>query len=620
MNITKKAVIISPPPIRTAIDDKGTVFVGFEHATYAQELHDAVEGLQIPAQVTVSAPLLIDDKSNISIKPDSFITEEKDPVFLASPAHGITDTDINNWNTTISSIAVTAPLSGNGTPAHPLSVDLSSKLGITAQAADSALLQGHNAAYFQIAGSYLTSETDPIFVASAAHGISSGDISNWNGKQPAGSYLTAITASSPLSGAGTSGSPLVVDLSGKLDVHGTADDSAKLGGNLPVWYQQALVSGSNIKTINSTSLLGNTDILLQVPLVSATNIKSINSASILASGNLDLLKIDQTTPQTITGGAPIFGAGLQVGTVTSPSGNLTVKSFLGLNLVPNGTFDTDLSGWTAGGGWAQSSGTAKATAGSASYLTINPTKTTTGHIYKLTYSVVGGTAGTVQSVYGAVHNFGNATYTEYFKATSGAFSFYKSSTFDGAIDNVTIQELTNGTTTLDGDLILVGGSITGNPAITGLVVASNGNFGFGVLVPNAADKVAIAGGQLRMTDNNIVFRGGTDSGAGIGTASSGVLRMFAYSDIHFGIMSSGSFVEKWTMYNSNFGVGVTVPTAAIHIKAGTATAGTAPLKLTAGTLLSVLELGAIEFTDNGTLGHLYITMNVAGVLTRVQIV
>jgi len=56
------------------------------------------------------------------------------------------------------------------------------------------------------------------------------------------------------------------------------------------------------------------------------------------------------------------------------------------------------------------------------------------------------------------------------------------------------------------------------------------------------------------------------------------------------------------------------------LAAGTATAGTAPLKLTSGTLLSVLELGAIEFVDNGTIGHLYITQNVAGVLTRVQIV
>lgn len=48
----------------------------------------------------------------------------------------------------------------------------------------------------------------------------------------------------------------------------------------------------------------------------------------------------------------------------------------------------------------------------------------------------------------------------------------------------------------------------------------------------------------------------------------------------------------------NVGIGTTTPTAALHIRPGTATAGTAPLKLTAGTNLTVPENGAIEF--NGT--------------------
>jgi len=72
--------------------------------------------------------------------------------------------------------------------------------------------------------------------------------------------------------------------------------------------------------------------------------------------------------------------------------------------------------------------------------------------------------------------------------------------------------------------------------------------------------------------------------------------------------------------NSNIGVGETTPTALLHLKAGTATAGTAPIKLTAGTLLTTPELGALEFTDDGTTGHLYITLHQGGVLTRVQII
>ncbi len=68
------------------------------------------------------------------------------------------------------------------------------------------------------------------------------------------------------------------------------------------------------------------------------------------------------------------------------------------------------------------------------------------------------------------------------------------------------------------------------------------------------------------------------------------------------------------------GIGIDPPTAILTVGAGSATAGAAPLKFTPGALLTTPELGAMEFVDNGTTGHLYITQNVAGVLTRVQIV
>ncbi|HTG56442.1 MAG TPA: hypothetical protein VL943_09255, partial [Niabella sp.] len=51
------------------------------------------------------------------------------------------------------------------------------------------------------------------------------------------------------------------------------------------------------------------------------------------------------------------------------------------------------------------------------------------------------------------------------------------------------------------------------------------------------------------------------------------------------------------------GLGAT-PTAVLHLKAGTATANTAPLKFTAGTNLTTPEAGAIEF--DGT--HFYGTV------------
>lgn len=50
--------------------------------------------------------------------------------------------------------------------------------------------------------------------------------------------------------------------------------------------QATLVSGTNIKTVNSTSLLGSGDVAVQPTLVSGTNIKTINNNSLLGSGNL----------------------------------------------------------------------------------------------------------------------------------------------------------------------------------------------------------------------------------------------------------------------------------------------------------------------------------------------
>ena len=52
--------------------------------------------------------------------------------------------------------------------------------------------------------------------------------------------------------------------------------------------QNTLISGTNIKTINSTSLLGSGNVSVQATLVSGTNIKTINGNSLLGSGDLTI--------------------------------------------------------------------------------------------------------------------------------------------------------------------------------------------------------------------------------------------------------------------------------------------------------------------------------------------
>lgn len=95
-----------------------------------------------------------------------YITDytEMDPVFVASAAHGITSSNISTWNG-----KYTKPT--GGIPKTDLATAVQTSLG----KADTALQ------------SY--TETDPVFVASVAHGISSADITAWNNKSDfSGSY------------------------------------------------------------------------------------------------------------------------------------------------------------------------------------------------------------------------------------------------------------------------------------------------------------------------------------------------------------------------------------------------------------------------------------------------
>ena len=80
---------------------------------------------------------------------------------------------------------------------------------------------------------------------------------------------------------------------------------------------------------------------------------------------------------------------------------------------------------------------------------------------------------------------------------------------------------------------------------------------------------------------------------------------FADTGTSVGFSSNG--VESMRIKGSNVGIGQTSPTAKLHIAAGTSTAGTAPLKLTAGTLMTNPEAGAIEF--DGT--HFWATIGTA---------
>jgi len=80
-----------------------------------------------------------------------------------------------------------------------------------------------------------------------------------------------------------------------------------------------------------------------------------------------------------------------------------------------------------------------------------------------------------------------------------------------------------------------------------------------------------------------------------GTVSTGVVP----SDMVFSTTATNTLIERMRINSTgNVGIGVTAPTAILHLKAGTATASTASLKIPAGTFLTTKENGAVENNGN----------------------
>ena len=168
-----------------------------------------------------------------------------------------------------------------------------------------------------------------------------------------------------------------VPASAKLNVNGTGSFNIMLGASqaLPVgainatdtatflysnntyyllsvdgWYnrkQNTLVSGTSIKTINSTSLLGSGNVAVQPTLVSGTNIKTINSTSLLGSGDIDLqsnLTYSISTSTTISSMSPNVVYCVRSGSGTTWAA-ITTLSITALNTTGYGV-QTNTSGST----------------------------------------------------------------------------------------------------------------------------------------------------------------------------------------------------------------------------------------------------------------------------------
>lgn len=131
---------------------------------------------------------------------------------------------------------------------------------------------------------------------------------------------------------------------------------------------------------------------------------------------------------------------------------------------------------------------------------------------------------------------------------------------------------------------------------TRLSILSTGNVGIATDVPDAKLEIkdGSASGKYLLqvyntstggdTDQTVLIRGGGNNAAS-----------------HFLVQDYDGNTDFCVYGTGEVGIGI-APTAMLHLKAGTATASTAPLKFTSGTLLGTPEVGAVEFLTDAFYG------------------
>jgi hypothetical protein len=178
-----------------------------------------------------------------------------------------------------------------------------------------------------------------------------------------------------------------------------------------------------------------------------------------------------------TGGVEVYGDASSVVYSVASTGFGPVYPTLGADVLTNGAFTADLSGWTAGANWVWNSGGAQHTPGSTATLTQALSGMTSDGVYYVTVTVTGRTAGSVAVSLGATtFSFGNSTSGALKNATTATptLTLTPTSDFDGTIDSISLQFTNSGTGALR--FHAAAGVLTGELKVDG----TNGNVSLGV--------------------------------------------------------------------------------------------------------------------------------------------
>lgn len=212
---------------------------------------------------------------------------------------------------------------------------------------------------------------------------------------------------------------------------------------------------------------------------------------------------------------------------------------------------------------------------------------------------------------------------------------FSTRTFAGNNSGLVINNDTNQTVNIGTDTLSTTAQLNVVARSTLYAATFAGNVGIGTTSPGYKLDIQGAAAETSLTNttnnNRISFGFPSVSGGepSLSAFTTGVTngrifqRQNSTKDVFMGdIDANGGGVHIRTNGNDslnilsggNVGIGQSSPTAYLHLKAGTATAGTAPLKLTSGTNLTTPENGTFEY--DGT--NLYFT--VGGVRKTVTLI
>lgn len=148
----------------------------------------------------------------------------------------------------------------------------------------------------QAAGSYLTSESDPVFLASPAAGIAGGDITNWNaaygwGNHASGGYASAATLTAHIGSGGGAHANATGSVAGFM----SAADKTKLDG---------VAAGATVNATDASlrDRATHTGTQAASTITGLATVATSGSASDLGSGILPAGRFDDTAHGSRSGG------------------------------------------------------------------------------------------------------------------------------------------------------------------------------------------------------------------------------------------------------------------------------------------------------------------------------